>query len=299
MEAVGIFAACPLAFGEVGVKTRVKSVLHYKKPGFWIIILAVAACGVTALCLLTNPKQEGERVSDLKALTAPWRTEALKGSPDVQNMLQKTDSTEAGSFTAQYVVSEILYNNGSFDLVGDEVNSLQFLIMNGRLMWNDHDLSDENAALLNSWAEIGELQPFRLEKSNFDNLFVNDEIWAEGYTPESIRENTDNTEKAKTEHEWNGQKQFFYILQQQNGILILCRGFYGDDGNPFIRWVYRLEYIGGEMEEPDYKTKPPRFLNIDIPPAELPNARCRMVRCLRRTGIRYGKAGRPLQASHE
>ncbi len=137
-------------------------------------------------------------------------------------------------------------------LGGDEVNSLQFLIMDGRLMWNYHDLSDENAAVLSSWAEIGDLQSFRLEKSNFDNLFVNDEIWAEGYTPESIRENTDNTEKAKTEHEWNGQKQFFYILQQQNGILILCRGFYGDDGKPFIRFVYRLEYIGGEMEEPDH-----------------------------------------------
>ena len=46
---------CPLAFGEVGVKERVKRVLNYKKPAFWIIIAAVIACVVLAVCLLTNP----------------------------------------------------------------------------------------------------------------------------------------------------------------------------------------------------------------------------------------------------
>lgn len=33
--------ACPLAFGEVGVKERIKSILNYKKPTFWIIAVAV------------------------------------------------------------------------------------------------------------------------------------------------------------------------------------------------------------------------------------------------------------------
>ena len=48
-------AACPLAFGEVGVKDRVKSVLNYKKPAFWIILLAVIACIATAVFFLTDP----------------------------------------------------------------------------------------------------------------------------------------------------------------------------------------------------------------------------------------------------
>ncbi len=47
---------CPLAFGEVGVKKRIKSVLNYKKPTFWIIIVALISCVVAAVCLLTNPK---------------------------------------------------------------------------------------------------------------------------------------------------------------------------------------------------------------------------------------------------
>ena len=50
-----MIAACPLAFGEVGVKERVKSVMNYKKPVFWVIILAVIACVIVAVCFLTNP----------------------------------------------------------------------------------------------------------------------------------------------------------------------------------------------------------------------------------------------------
>ena len=48
-------AACPLAFGETGVKQRVKSVLNYKKPAFWVVAAAVAACILAALCFLTEP----------------------------------------------------------------------------------------------------------------------------------------------------------------------------------------------------------------------------------------------------
>ncbi len=47
--------ACPVAFGEVGVKSRIKAVLHYKKPGFWIVLAAVLACIVVAVCFLTDP----------------------------------------------------------------------------------------------------------------------------------------------------------------------------------------------------------------------------------------------------
>ncbi len=48
-------AACPLAFGEVGVKERVKRVLNYKKPAFWLTAAAVAVCAVAAVCFLTDP----------------------------------------------------------------------------------------------------------------------------------------------------------------------------------------------------------------------------------------------------
>lgn len=50
-----LIAACPLAFGEIGVKERVKSVMNYKKPAFWIVLASVIVCAVIAVCFLTNP----------------------------------------------------------------------------------------------------------------------------------------------------------------------------------------------------------------------------------------------------
>ena len=46
---------CPLAFGEVGVKERVRNALHYKKPAFWIVAASAVVCIVVAVCFLTNP----------------------------------------------------------------------------------------------------------------------------------------------------------------------------------------------------------------------------------------------------
>ena len=50
-----MIAACPLAFGEVGVGARVKNALRYKKPAFWVVAASVAVCVVVAVCFLTNP----------------------------------------------------------------------------------------------------------------------------------------------------------------------------------------------------------------------------------------------------
>lgn len=72
-------AACPLAFGEVGIKERVKSVMNYKKPAFWIVLASAVVCAVAAVCFLTNPKTErsspsvGDNVSGLgPAQTEKW-----------------------------------------------------------------------------------------------------------------------------------------------------------------------------------------------------------------------------------
>ena len=50
-----MIAACPLAFGEVGVKERVRSIMNYRKPTFWIMVTAVIACIAVAVCFLTDP----------------------------------------------------------------------------------------------------------------------------------------------------------------------------------------------------------------------------------------------------
>ncbi len=71
-------AACPLAFGEVGTKARIKSLLNYKKPAFWIVIAAVLALAVTATCLLTGPMRRDAGETEPAAEGGLWgQTKAL------------------------------------------------------------------------------------------------------------------------------------------------------------------------------------------------------------------------------
>ena len=50
-------AACPVAFGEISVKERIKMVLNYKKPGFWVTVIALIAAIAVGICLLTSPRE--------------------------------------------------------------------------------------------------------------------------------------------------------------------------------------------------------------------------------------------------
>ncbi|MBQ8682957.1 MAG: M56 family metallopeptidase [Clostridia bacterium] len=63
-----LVAACPLAFGEVGVKNRIKSVLNYKKPAFWVVVVAVIACIVLAVGFLTDPVERESWTSSRNGL---------------------------------------------------------------------------------------------------------------------------------------------------------------------------------------------------------------------------------------
>lgn len=59
-----MIAACPLAFGEVGVKERVRAVMNYKKPTFWIIVLSIVICAAVAVCFLTDPADKAPEQED-------------------------------------------------------------------------------------------------------------------------------------------------------------------------------------------------------------------------------------------
>lgn len=92
-----MIAACPLAFGEVSVKDRVKSVMNYKKPTFWVILVSVIACVVVAVCFLTNPKEEEkekqgneERVEgeELTGDLEQYRTDYIGDAPKVSAIAQ-------------------------------------------------------------------------------------------------------------------------------------------------------------------------------------------------------------------
>lgn len=103
-----MITACPIAFGEVGVKARIKSVLHYKKPAFWLILAAVVACAAVAVCFLTNPPQKQE--DDLMPLHGDIYTDyegvyiSIKsidkdeGGQNIFNILWHNDTDEEVTF---------------------------------------------------------------------------------------------------------------------------------------------------------------------------------------------------------
>ncbi|MBP3381546.1 MAG: hypothetical protein J6L00_02775 [Clostridia bacterium] len=65
-------SVCPLAFGETGVRGRIKAILQYKKPAFWLIVVSVVACVALVVTFLTNPKQPALRAdkNDMTVMAA-------------------------------------------------------------------------------------------------------------------------------------------------------------------------------------------------------------------------------------
>ena len=114
-----MIAACPLAFGEVSVKERVKSVMNYKKPAFWGIIISVIVCVGVAVCFLTNPKQDSytlrivvpagsqekfvytdEEVSTIRNSIKIWSGDGLGDTEVILSPVNKTTETR---YTATYL----------------------------------------------------------------------------------------------------------------------------------------------------------------------------------------------------
>lgn len=93
-------AVCPLAFGEVGVKERVKSVMHYKRPAFWLVAAALAACGAVAVCFLTNPPtsrdfpMNGTNIADLNPREIVEQIAKLEKLEDASHLYVNGDNFE-------------------------------------------------------------------------------------------------------------------------------------------------------------------------------------------------------------
>ena len=89
-------AVCPLAFGEVAVKERVKNVLNYKKPALWAVILLVVAAVIIGVCLLTKPAGKDAGVPDAETLYA-LRTEYIGDNAAVSGILDALGFRAAGA----------------------------------------------------------------------------------------------------------------------------------------------------------------------------------------------------------
>ncbi len=203
--------ACPLAFGEVGVKERVKHVMRFKKPGFWMMLIALLVCAVVAVCFLTNPTQ------------APKAPEP---------------------FAHSYRVSQILYQDGRYSFAYTTRTAPRYSLTSDYQLFT---IEDPDSGV---WNQLpGAFREVKLSGLIFDDYFKGDDPSSPWGTPqdgaESIREQTAQAWRFDVEGDTNGV--FYYLILTETDRVYLCYGYdVGDlhaeaEPGSLIRWVFQLE----------------------------------------------------------
>ncbi len=128
-----LISACPLAFGEVGVAQRVRSVLHYKKPAFWIILVALLTSITLAVCFLTDPKDHKVTLTSATVVDSGCD---LKGV---------TVSAEEFDLISSIAYLKLKWNNGT-DQPIELCRSFGVLTSEGGT-WVDRSLVDSSGAV--------------------------------------------------------------------------------------------------------------------------------------------------------
>lgn len=87
-------AACPLAFGEIGVKNRVKNAISYKRPAFWVIISALLVCVTVSVLFLTSPAGAENDISETVSEDSRQTESSDTSVTDVSNDVSSSDTSE-------------------------------------------------------------------------------------------------------------------------------------------------------------------------------------------------------------
>lgn len=112
-----MISACPLAFGESGVKERVRNVLNYKKPAFWIIIVAVIACIATGIFFLTDPIKEKEPDKDGNAVVDTTDDETTSDETTAETIEDKYNKAKTSLTTLDETKKEEILDSYSYDRI--------------------------------------------------------------------------------------------------------------------------------------------------------------------------------------
>ncbi len=241
-----LITACPVAFGEVGVKTRVKSVLNYKKPAFWLIVLALAVCVVCGVCLLTDPQPiEGlpsaEEIAGITMDCVPSNTEVSMEDdeqwlPVMLEMFGKATKTYRDSYNDTPYTEDVdggTYLKITFHYADETVSpSFQTYYLYSQ---------KGKAYLMRPYDAV-----YRFDDEFYDVLY--DHYFV------SLREHTQdvymriNIEKMEAEQRLeyaNDDKEFYqYALEQKQAELIATRG----EALEYARELAELKAAGASSE---------------------------------------------------
>jgi len=204
----------PLAFGETGVKGRIKNILRWKKPKVWITITALILCLAVLIACAANP---------------------------AENKPENNPAELQNPFDRNYHITGTAYMASAFSYTPPVDNIPDYKItLDGQLRMYD--------GVLPGSLYLGTLTEITLTEKNFDDLVdtsvwagqdssANSEIW-QSYgvydSPAEIRENNARAWKAETDIA--NIPPWYYFLQQKDGSYLLCISY-----TEYIRWIHCLE----------------------------------------------------------
>ena len=221
-----IISACPLAFGEIGVRERVKGILNYKKPAFWIIVVALLLCAVVAVCFLTNPIGEDEKA-------------VLGGSP------LTFDADEHYTF---YPV-ELTYACSSYSFVMTADAAPDYTLRSDMTFSKREMDYYEPDEFIGSTIELGTMTEITLTEENFDACF---DASGKDAAAQLRKNNRRAWELRCVEKIVVSEMQYLYmLLEQKDGTYYVGVGYYnyGTDGGNLIRWLYRTDKSTGKYDD--------------------------------------------------
>ena len=210
-----LIAGAPLAFGEGDTKARVKNVMGYKKPTFWLVLAAVLVCVVVGLCLMANPKEENHQSLPLgKTFGCGLRT-----------------------------------YNGTGDYFNPEGELFFYITKDGHLMGKG---MLHPALETRGWVDLGSLEEVKLTAKNYDYYFQNVGTY-EKYEIDKIKQGS--TYRYRVEKAWQviGDEEDllawnYYLLYLENGTWgMVCWDAVGEYGA--VKWMIDLEEIESEPVE--------------------------------------------------
>ncbi len=167
-------AACPLAFGEVGVKERVRSVMNYKKPAFWVILVSVTVCAVVAVCFLTNPKKKdlkfdiGEASKIVVFSGSTGGQAVLNDSEEIKYITDSINGIEFSKDKASKNRDGFAYSITWYDEKGEKLEGIT-LMTASRISYDGYFYDASKAAI--------DMEYFDGMFKNIDGVFLNGYVY--------------------------------------------------------------------------------------------------------------------------
>lgn len=163
-------AACPLAFGEVGVKRRVKSVLNYKKPAFWIIVLGIIVCVVVSICFLTDPADTSQTRGNIDGINMNSTLEDTPDSANISSVMGNLDEANTNSTLEETPNSDNTSQiNGNLNAPNENSTTEDPSSLKTAEILYGEELLDYLAALPNDAGKLSEMGCFVI--SNNGNVY--------------------------------------------------------------------------------------------------------------------------------